>query len=126
MFIIPIHDMCTRVCLLHLDELLALITLELRNNIDDVETNGFGQGPALADGNVVSFVDTEAGRDVRGSIGVSLLETVVLFDVVQVIATDDEGAVHLVALDSALKIVLVCVAGRGGVWVCAKATLMYY
>lgn len=94
--------------------MLALIALELRNNIDDVEANGFGQGPALADGNVVSFVDTEARRDVGGSVRVSLLETVVLFDVVQVIATNDEGAVHLVALDSALKKCIYVSSVRGG------------
>lgn len=51
--------------------------------------------PALANGDDVSDLDLEGGGKVGGRVGVALLKTVVLLDVVEVITTDDDGLVHL-------------------------------
>jgi hypothetical protein len=40
---------------------------------------------------------------VRGDVAVSLLETVVLLDVVQVVAANDDGALHLRGVHNALQ-----------------------
>lgn len=58
-------------------------------------SNSLGQRPALADGDLVAVFDTECGGDVGSEVLVALLVTVVFGDVVQVLAADDEGAVHL-------------------------------
>lgn len=58
-------------------------------------TYSLGQGTALADGNPVTLLNTESGRDVSSKVLVSLLVTVVLGDVVEVFTADDDGTVHL-------------------------------
>ena len=57
--------------------------------------------PTLADSDLVTFLDTESGRDVGGEVLVTLLVTRVFGDKVQVFAADDESAVHLCADDGA-------------------------
>jgi hypothetical protein len=49
----------------------------------------------LADGDLVTLLNTEAWGNVGSEVLVSLLVSVVLGDVVEVFAADDEGAVHL-------------------------------
>jgi hypothetical protein len=66
-----------------------------------VSTYGLAERPALADGNLVTLLNTESGRDVGGEVLVAALVTGVLGDEVQVLATDDESAVHLGGDDSA-------------------------
>ena len=44
---------------------------------------------------------TEARRDVRGNVGVAFLVTLIFLNVMEVIAADDDGAVHLGGLDLA-------------------------
>ena len=60
-------------------------------DLEDVEANSLGEGTALACSDDVALLDLEGGRAVDGGVGVALLETVVLLDVVQVVATDDDG-----------------------------------
>lgn len=64
-------------------------------------TYSLGEGTALADGDPVTFLNTESGRDVSGKVLVSLLVTVVLGDVVEVFTADDDGTVHLGGDDTA-------------------------
>lgn len=61
----------------------------------DVEADSLGQGAALANGDLVTLLDTESGRAVGSEVRVALLVTGVLGDVVEVLSPDDDGAVHL-------------------------------
>ena len=60
-----------------------------------VKTYGLAERPALANGNLVTLRHTEGRADVRSQVVVPLLVTVVLGDVVEVFAADDQGTVHL-------------------------------
>jgi hypothetical protein len=51
--------------------------------------------PALAKSHNISLVDREGRRQMSSNVGVSLLKTMVLGDVVQIIATDDDSSLHL-------------------------------
>jgi hypothetical protein len=62
---------------------------------DDVEADGLRKGSALADSHDVADLDAESGRAVSGQGSVALLEPVVLLDVVEVVTSDDDGALHL-------------------------------
>lgn len=66
-------------------------------------TYGLAERPALADGNLVTLLDTEGGGNVGGEVLVAALVTGVLGDEVQVLAADDEGTVHLGGDDGAGK-----------------------
>ena len=69
----------------------------------DVEPNSLGEGTALADSDNVTLLDIERGRAVDGNVLVTLLETTVLADVVEVIPADDDGVLHLGGDDDALE-----------------------
>ena len=62
---------------------------------DHVEADGLGERSALADSDDVTDLDAERGRAVGGERLVALFESVVLLDIVQVVASDDDGALHL-------------------------------
>jgi len=68
-----------------------------------VSTYGLAEGPALADGNLVTLLDTESRGNVGGKVLVAALVTGVLGDEVKVLAADDQGAVHLGGDDGAGK-----------------------
>lgn len=76
----------------------------VRGDLQDVEWDGLAQRSALSDGHDVSFLDSEARRDVGGDVSVSLLESVVFSDVVQEISSDDDGISHLGRDDEAPEI----------------------
>lgn len=59
--------------------------------------------PALADGNVVTLLDTESRGDVSSKVLVALLVTGVLGDEVKILPADDQGTVHLGADDGAVQ-----------------------
>jgi hypothetical protein len=76
--------------------LLAVASVSLSVNLDDVETDGLGEGSALTDGHDVTLLHTgECGGAVSGEVLVSLLESVVLLDVMQVVSSDNDGSSHL-------------------------------
>ncbi len=50
------------------------------NDLQDIESHGFRQGPALANDDMVAFLDTEAGGDVSWDVGVPLLIPLILLD----------------------------------------------
>ena len=60
-----------------------------------VRSYSLAQWPALADGDLVTLLNTESWRNVGGEVLVALLVTGVLGDEVEVLAADDEGTVHL-------------------------------
>ena len=59
---------------------------------EDVESDGLGEGSALANDDLVTGLDTESGRDVGGKVLVAPLVTRVFGDEVEVLAADDQGA----------------------------------
>lgn len=59
------------------------------------------QRPALPNRNLITFLHTERGRNVRSQVLVSLLVSGVLGDEVEVFAADDEGSMHFGGDDSA-------------------------
>ena len=61
---------------------------------ENVEADGLGKGTALANGDDITGLDTEGRGAVHGDVLVTLLESVVLLDVVKIITTDDQSAVH--------------------------------
>ena len=68
---------------------------------EDVEADGLGERSALANSDLVTLLDTESGRDVCGEVLVAALVTGVLGDEVEVLAADDQSAVHLGGDDGA-------------------------
>ena len=64
-------------------------------------TNSLAERAALADGDLVTLLDTESGRDVGGDVLVPLLVTRVLLDEVEVLPADDDRSVHLGGNDGA-------------------------
>lgn len=65
------------------------------SDLDDVESNSLGDWSTLADGNDVTNFNTESWGDVDWNVLVSLFVSVVLWNVVQVVSSDDDGTVHL-------------------------------
>lgn len=55
----------------------------------------------MANGNLVTLLNTESRRDVCGKVLVSLLVSGVLGDELKVLAADDDGSVHLRGDDGA-------------------------
>jgi hypothetical protein len=81
---------------LELGEMLASRGVALLVDLEDVEANGLGKGTALTNSNHIAVLDAHKGRRAMGrEVLVSLLVAVVLLDIVQVLATDDNGAFHL-------------------------------
>jgi len=63
---------------------------------DNVEADGLGEGAALTHSHDVADLEAESGRAVSRHSLMALLKSVVLLDVVQVVATDYDCASHLV------------------------------
>ena len=61
-------------------------------NTEDIEADGLGKRPALANDNLVTGLGTESGRNVCGEVLVALLVTGVLGDKVEVFTADNQGA----------------------------------
>lgn len=87
---------------LELGELLGSLALA-GEDTEDVEADGLGEGPALANDDLVTGLDTESGGDVRSEVLVALLVTGVLGDEVEVFTTDDQGACEAVSFCPLLR-----------------------
>lgn len=72
-----------------------LVRFRVGSDLQDVESNGLGDWSTLTNGNDVTDLDTESWRNVDWDVLVSLLVSVVLWNVVQVVSSDDDGTVHL-------------------------------
>lgn len=81
--------------LLHLEFGELLLRLGVGGNLQDVESNGLGDWSTLTNGNDVTDLNTESWGNVNWDVLVSLLVSVVLWNVVQVVSSDDDGTVHL-------------------------------
>lgn len=67
----------------------------------DPKTYSLAQRPALANGDLVTILNTESRGNVGGEVLVALLVTGVLGDEVQVLSSDNDGSVHLGGNDGA-------------------------
>ena len=56
---------------------------------DDIETDSLGYGSALTNSNDITNLQTESWGDMAGDSLMALLKSVVLLDVVEIIATDN-------------------------------------
>ena len=72
------------------------------NDLKDVESNSLRKRSALSNNNGITVLATESRRDVGGHVLMSLLETLILIDVVQVVSANDDGSGHLCGLDHSL------------------------
>lgn len=85
---------------LKLGELLNALSRRL-GDTENVESDSLAQRPALADHNLVTLFHTEARRNVSSEVLVPLFVSVILGNVVEVLAADNESAVHLGGHNSA-------------------------
>jgi hypothetical protein len=79
---------------LELGELLVSLTSSWLS-LQDIESNGLRQWSTLTNGNQVTFLDTESWGNVGSQVFVTLLVSVVFWNVVQVVTSDNDGTVHL-------------------------------
>jgi hypothetical protein len=79
---------------LELGELLVSLTSSWLS-LQDVESNSLRQWSTLTNGNQVTFLDTESWGNVGSQVFVTLLVSVVFWNVVQVVTSDNDGTVHL-------------------------------
>ena len=79
------------------NELLSHVALDSFDvELKHVELDSLGECSALADSHDISFLDSwECWGTVSGKVLVSLLESVVLLDVMEVVPSDDDGSLHL-------------------------------
>ena len=61
---------------------------------DNVESNGLGKGSALTYSDNITLSKSESWGAVNSNSVMSLLKSVVLFDIVQVITSNDNGILH--------------------------------
>lgn len=78
---------------LKLDELL--LGAAHGNDPEHVEADGLRKRTTLTNGDDITITDTESRRNVGSNVLVALLVTVVLRNVVEILAADDDRAVHL-------------------------------
>lgn len=81
--------------LIHLEFSELLLGLGVGSNLQDVESNSLGDRSTLTNGNNVTDFNTESWGNVNWNVLVSLFVSVVLWNVVQVVSSDDNGTVHL-------------------------------
>lgn len=65
--------------------------------------NGLGKWSALSDGDDVSFLDSETRGAVGNDVLMSLLVSIVLLDVVEIVSSDNDGVSHLMRDDHGSK-----------------------
>ncbi len=66
---------------------------------EDVEVNGLGKGSALSNGDNITLLDSETRGAMSDDVSMSLLVSIVLFDIVEIVSSDDQGVFHLVRDD---------------------------
>merc|ERR1719188_1350333 len=64
-------------------------------HLEHVEADRLAQRPALAHGQNIALLHVEGRGAVRGQVGVALLKTVELLDVVEIVAPDNDSPLHL-------------------------------
>lgn len=81
--------------LIHLEFSELLLGLGVRSNLQDVESDSLGDWSTLTNSDNVTDLNTESWGNVNWNVLVSLFVSVVLWNVVQVVSSDDDGTVHL-------------------------------
>lgn len=135
-FIDPSNQTASRLKLVELLDLLAssgkhaqnveadlcCVLVYMSTTRDSRYSYSLAQWPALANGDLVAILNTESRADVCSEVLVALLVTGVLGDEVEVLAADDEGAVHLGGHDGAGEDTTTDgdEAGEGALLVCAR------
>ncbi len=66
----------------------------VRNDFQNIEMNGLAKWSAFTDHNNVSFLDCKSWWAVNWDVSVSLFVSVVLWNVVKIISSDDNGSLH--------------------------------
>ena len=89
-----------RIIALHTGERLFVTTCGRANNLEHIEADSLANRSALSSENLIARFDTEGRRDVHGGVFVSLLESIVFLDVVQVVLSNDDGILHLRCLNN--------------------------
>ncbi len=85
------------------DKLLLQVTLDLGwLNSQDIESDTLGEWSALSDSDNISWLNSESWGAVSLEGLVSLLESLELSNVMQVISSNDDGSVHFVGDDETL------------------------
>ena len=75
---------------------LSDVTFNMLNFLaDNVESHSLGKRSALANSNDITDFDTESWRAVSRNSVVTLLKTIVLFDVMEIVTSDNDCASHL-------------------------------
>ena len=64
------------------------------DDLQSVEPDGLAEWSALSCNEDIAFLDAEAGRQVHRDVFMSLLESFIFLDVVQVVAADHYRSVH--------------------------------
>lgn len=72
-------------------------------DFEDCETLGLGGGAVLSNRNLIAVAETEAWGGVCGDVTMTLFESLVLADPMEVIPADDDGLLHLCGHDDAAK-----------------------
>lgn len=86
------------------NEYLSDVTFNVLDFLaDNVEANSLWKRSALADSHNITDSEAESGRAVSSYGFVALLEPVVLLDVVEVIAADNDSVLHLGGNDDTPK-----------------------
>jgi hypothetical protein len=67
----------------------------IRYNLKDIESNCLRDRSTLAKDNDISFFDLEARGDMHREVRMSLSESVILLDVMEVISSNNDGSIHL-------------------------------
>ena len=76
-------------------ELLSNVTNDfVWDDFQDVETNSLAKRSAFTNDNNISFFDWESWWAVNWNVSVSLFVSVVFWNVVKIISSDDNGSLH--------------------------------
>ena len=65
------------------------------DDFQHIEVDGLGEGSALPDHHNISFLYGESGGAVHWDVSMSLLISVVFGDIVEIVASDNNGPLHL-------------------------------
>jgi len=87
---------------LELREDLDTLASASRADLHDIKADGLGERAALANGDLVTLLDSKSRRNVGSDILVPLFEAVILRDEVKVVTANDNGAPHLGRFDNTL------------------------
>ncbi len=75
----------------------------VRDNLKNIKMNSLGEWSALPDNNDVTFFNWESWWAVDWDISVSLLISVVFWDIMEIVTSDNNGSLHFSRNNNALK-----------------------